>query len=88
MEEQCGVVYQITCANCPAAYVGETERPPAKRLKGHQHPGSPVSDHIVEHNHNFTKEDVAVKHREKDWFRRGVAESIYIADRRPSLNRD
>ncbi len=71
MEEQCGVVYQITCANCPAAYVGETKRPLAKRLKEHQRPGSPVSDHLVEHNHSFTKEDVAVKHREKDWFRRG-----------------
>ncbi len=29
-----------------------------------------------------------MKHREKDWFRRGVAESIYIAEGRPSLNRD
>ena len=85
------MVYQITCANCPATYVGETERPLAKRLKEHQHPGSPVSDHLVEHNHNFTmftKEDVAVKYREKDWFRRGVAESIYTAEGRPSLNRD
>ncbi len=45
-------------------------------------------DHIVEHSHNFTKEDVAVKHREKDWFRRGVAELIYIAEGRPSLNGD
>ncbi len=63
MEEQCGVVYQITCANCPAAYVGETDRPLAKRLKEHQRPGSPVSDHLVEHNHSFTKEDVNTERR-------------------------
>ncbi len=49
---------------------------------------SPTVNPEVEHNHNFTKEDVAVKHQEKDWFRRGVAESIYIAEGRPSLNRD
>ncbi len=30
----------------------------------------------------------SVKHREKDWFRWGVAESIYIAEGRPSLNLD
>ncbi len=62
MEEQCGVVYQITRSQ--AAYVGETERPLAKRLKEHQRPGSPVSNHLVEHNHSFTNEDVVVKHRE------------------------
>ncbi len=60
MEEQYGVVYQITCTNCPAAYVGEIERPLAMRLREHQHPGSPVNDHLVDHNHSFTKEDVVV----------------------------
>ncbi len=72
MEEQRGVVYQITCTNCPA-YVGETERPLSKRRKEHQRPGSPVSDHLVENNHSFAMDDVVMKHREKDWFRRGLA---------------
>ena len=88
IEEQCGAVYQIICTNCPATYVDETERPLAKRLKKHQRPGSTVSDHIVEHNHSFTKEDVVVKHQEKDWFHQGVAESIHIAEERPPLNHD
>ncbi len=84
-EEQCGVVYQITCANCPAYYVGEIKRPLSKRLKEYQRPGSPVRDHLVENN---VMDDVVMKHREKDWFRRGAAKSIHIAEERPTLNRD
>ncbi len=81
MHANCMPITGVFCVikNTAAAYVGETKKPLAKWLKEHQHPGSPVSDHIVEHNHNFTMEDVAVKHQEKDWFRRGAAESICIA---------
>ncbi len=48
MEEQAGLVYSIKCADCPASYVGETERPVAKRLKEHRRPESPVCEHMTE----------------------------------------
>ena len=88
MEEQAGLVYSIKCADCPASYVGETERPLLKRLKEHQRPESPVCEHMTEQSHRFNREDVAVRCHERDWFRHGVAEAICIATDRPSLNRD
>ena len=38
--------------------------------------------------HTFAEDAVSVLHKDSDWFRRGVAESIHIAIERPSLNRD
>ncbi len=40
------------------------------------------------HNHGFAAEDVAVKFKEKDWFRHGKAEAIWVANGKASLNRD
>ncbi len=88
MEEQAGLVYSIKCAECPVSYVGETERPLAKRLKEHRRPESPVCEHMTEESHRFNREDVAARCHEGDWFRHGVAEAICIATDRPSLNRD
>ncbi len=39
------------------------------------------------HNDSFAPEGVTVKCI-KDWFRRGIAEAIWIAKESPSLNRD
>ena len=49
-------LYSIKCADCPASYVGETERPLAKRLKEHRHPESPVCEHMTEENHRFNRD--------------------------------
>ncbi len=35
------------------------------------------------HKHSFAPESVAVKRKEKDWFRRGIAEAIWIAKQKP-----
>ncbi len=61
MEEQAGFVYSIECADCPASYIGETERPLAKRPKEHRRPEPPVSEHMTEESHRFDREDVAVR---------------------------
>ncbi len=39
------------------------------------------------YNHSFAPETVTVKRKEKDWFRHGIAEAIWIAKENPSLNR-
>ena len=53
-------------------------------------------EHCKRHKHSITPagkvkipdSQVAVLHQEPDWFRRGVAESIYIMQEEPTLNRD
>ena len=40
-------------------------------------------------DHTFSPtEDVSVLHTETDWFKRGVAESIHILRKRPTINKD
>ncbi len=58
------------------------------RLKEHQKTSTPIGEHMGSHNHRFAPETVTVKCKEKDWFRRGIAEAIWIAKENPSLNRD
>ncbi len=86
--EQSGLVYHVSCADCQATYIGETERPLGTRLKEHQKTSSPIGEHMGAHNHSFAPETITVKCKEKDWFRRGIAEAIWIAKENPSLNRD
>ena len=42
-----GVVYQIKCAGCEAAYVGQTRRHLATRFKEHLKCKSPVAEHVT-----------------------------------------
>lgn len=86
--DQAGVVYQIQCEDCPAHYVGETERQLGKRIKEHQRPSSPVHHHMDYNNHNFKPENVKIMDRDSKWLSRGIRESIHIARTEPPLNRD
>ena len=36
---------------------------------------SPIGEHMGAHNHSFAPETVTVKCKEKEWFRRGIAEA-------------
>ena len=87
-EEKAGVVYHVKCKDCNSHYIGETERKLKKRIHEHHRSSSPVGHHNQETLHTFSEKDVAVLHQESDWFRRGVAESIFIAKEKPDLNRD
>ena len=97
-QDKTGVVYRIQCGDCPASYVGETERNLGKRVKEHSYRGtsSAFEEHCTSHKHsintvgkvNIPDSQVAVLHQEPDWFRRGVAEAIHIMREDPTLNRD
>ena len=87
-EEKTGVVYHIKCGDCDYAYVGETERRLSKRIKEHHRSSSPVGHHLIHRKHSISEQDISVLHQESDWFRRGVAEAIHIAQEDPVLNRD
>ena len=87
-DDKAGLVYHVKCGDCDATYVGETERNLKKRISEHRQVSSPVGHHLNYNKHSLSKENVSVLHQENDWYRRGVAESIYIAMEEPILNRD
>ena len=80
----------MQCGECDSHYVGETERQLKIRVNEHQkRKSSHVFQHLKQHEHTFSStEDVSVLHTESDWFKRGVAESIHILRKRPTINRD
>ncbi|XP_078666122.1 uncharacterized protein LOC144908413 [Branchiostoma floridae x Branchiostoma belcheri] len=54
--DRSGTVYHIPCADCPATYVGESERPLRARLQEHKRPScvsSPVVEHVARKKHNI-----------------------------------
>ena len=88
-----GPVFRITCENCEAAYVGETERSLKARFSEHRRPSSvnsEVSKHIHKDNpeHGVEMDKTEILAVEPKWFERGVKEAIYIRATKPSLNRD
>ena len=88
-EDKSGLVYQIKCGDCEASYVGETGRKLKERVKEHhKNKASPIGEHLSRASHSFTNDEVSILHQEPDWFRRGVAEAIYIHRETPSLNKD
>ena len=87
-EHKCGIVYHVKCQDCNANYVGETARALNARLKEHRQPPSHIGQHLQEQQHQFQDNDVAILHQEANWFKRGVAEAIYISQHQPTLNHD
>ena len=86
--DQAGVVYQIGCQNCPAHYVGETERQLSKRVKEHQRPSSPVQHHMEYNKHSFDPNEIRILDHDSNWVSRGIREAIHISRTQPPLNRD
>ena len=84
--EQSGVVYKIQCNDCDSSYVGETERRLKKRIQEHRRTSSPVGHHADYNTHTVDDFSVSILYKESDWFRRGVAEAIYIEAESPDLN--
>ena len=92
-EKVVGPVYKITCEDCEASYVGETERSLKARFCEHRRPSSvnsEVSRHIHTDNpdHGVQLDKTEILAVEPKWFERGVKEAIYIRANKPSLNRD
>ena len=86
-----GPVYKISCEDCEATYVGETERSLKARFGKHRRPSSTISEvsrHIHSQHHNIILENTKILLVEHKWFERGVKEAIHIRALNPSLNRD
>jgi hypothetical protein len=92
-ERTVGPVYHITCEDCSANYIGESERSLKARFQEHQRPSSTTSEvsrhiHQDHPDHTVKIENTKVLAVEPRWFERGVKEAIYIKLNRPTLNRD
>ena len=86
---QCGVIYEIDCADCSSTYIGETARPLATRLKEHQKSTqSAVAEHTSKTSHNIDWDSVQVIDKEQYTIPRKIREAIHIRQRRPAMNRD
>ena len=93
--QKANVVYKITCADCPASYVGETKRRLETRLKEHKSAvkhgnleASALVDHVLEEGHSFDWTGTSVLDQESNLFARQSLESYYIRKQELSLNRD
>ena len=94
-----GAIYHVRClgstgVDCDSTCIDETERALAKRIAEHLRQSSVTKSEVVTHihkdcpHHSVSMETVAVLDRDKDWYRSGVREAIYIRVNKPDLNRD
>ena len=87
--DKTGTVYHYQCQDCPAQYIGETERSLATRVSEHRsRESSPVRAHKVDTKHDVAKEQFKILDTDQRHFQRGVKESIYISALKPDLNKD
>ena len=94
VEDQAGVVYQISCQDCPARYIGQTGRHLGVRIKEHKRAtekecllDSAVAEHVANSGHQINW-SVDILDKDQNQTRRLVREAIKIRQNKPSLNRD
>ncbi|XP_072017304.1 uncharacterized protein [Amphiura filiformis] len=92
-DQRSGTVYHITltCDDCDAAYVGESERSLKARLAKHRRPSStssPVAQHVKASKHTIDWNNVKVLDQDSNWYNRGVREAINIHRHPSNLNKD
>jgi len=82
-----GVVYEINCASCNAAYVGQTARHLRTRFWEHQKKDAPVRKHMDRCEFKCTMDNVNIlassargEHHLK------TLEALFIEERSPTMN--
>ena len=87
-EDTTGVVYQFSCKNCSAVYIGETKRALKDRISDHIHcknKNSVVSKHILD-DHSFDFSNVKILDREHNYRKRIISEMLHISKYDNTLN--
>ena len=84
-EQKLGLVYQISCRDCNAVYVGETERSVRTRKREHADAAktfntkkSALSQHVMDFDHRIDWDNVKILKSESHAYRRRVVESFLI----------
>ena len=82
-EQKRGLMYQISCRDCNAVYVGETGRSVRTRkrkqvdaVKTFNTNKSALSQHVMDFDHRITWDDVKILKSESRAYRHRVAESF------------
>ena len=94
--KQTGMVYEMSCLDCPGKYVGETLRSLETRVKEHMRHAKPggrfdqsaIAEHVHKDGHKIDRGNVKILSREDKWWDRKVKESLFIKILEPSLNQD
>lgn len=83
------LIYQIDCNNCDKTYIGQTKQFLYKRVDQHrknsssktetQNNKTSLSQHSVKFKHSFNFENAKILHKETNFKKRSLIESIYIA---------
>ena len=88
------MVYQISCKDCPAKYVGQTGRHLGERMKEHQRATrkgyyleSGVAEHVMDTGHDIDW-SAKIMDQDQNQRRRLVCEAVCIKRVNPSMNRD
>ena len=95
IEERTGVVYRVTCKDCPKTYVGQSGRTLQCRMKEHRRAtergnmdSSAIAEHSWKFNHRVNWEEVEVLDVDTEWYRRCMLESWHIQREKETMNRD
>ena len=92
-EQKRGLVFQISCRNCNAVYVGETGRSVRTRKREHADAvktfntkKSALSEHVMDFDHRIDWDNVKILKSESHAYRRRAAESFLINQKACSCN--
>ncbi|XP_018361384.1 PREDICTED: uncharacterized protein LOC108760084 [Trachymyrmex cornetzi] len=87
------VVYKISCENCDASYVGQTDRQLKTRISEHRnhirHNASTLSvitEHRLQYGHEFQWDNIEILDEEPCYRKRLVSEMLNIKRQKNSLN--
>ena len=90
-----GVVYQISCSDCPATHVGQTGRTLEHRIKEHKYAltsgnvdKSAVAEHMATTGHTIKWEEARVIDVESELHQRCILESWHIHCQLNAINRE
>ena len=92
-DHQCDMIYYVDCSNetCRENYIGESGRRISERIKDHN--GRDFKSHILRHSvesghTNVSCEDfkIIAKNFNNNSWKRKIAESLLIKEKRPTLN--
>ena len=95
LHQQTGIVYRVSCRDCPQAYVGQSGHTLERRMKEHKRAvehgnidTSAIAEHAWKEDHRVDWEEVEVLDVNTEWYKRCIIESWYIQREPAAKNRE